>query len=132
MSEKVAVYKHWINKGARDIEAAQFLFDNHHYTDIIALHIQQALEKHMKGLLLKQGWPLKKTHDLVTLAAEVYRYGLDLREYEDNLDRINEYYIESRYPLGQVSDYPHKEIETSLSIAWEIINKIAETLHGRQ
>jgi len=40
MSEKVAVYEHWINKGVRDIEAAQFLFDNHHYTDIIALYIQ--------------------------------------------------------------------------------------------
>ena len=100
MSKKAEIHQHWIHKGIRDMEAAQFLFDNNHYTDIIALHIQQALEKHMKGFLLKQGWPLKKTHDLITLATEVGRYGLDLREYEDELDRINEYYIESRYPPG--------------------------------
>ncbi len=54
------------------------------------MHIQQALEKYIKAFLIKNGWSLKRTHDLVTLAAETSKYGLDLKQYEDALDEINE------------------------------------------
>lgn len=96
MSNNARLYQEWLDKGAHDIEVAQFLFENDHYTDIITLHIQQALEKYIKAFLIKNGWSLKRTHDLVTLAAEAHKFGLNLTQYEDVLDEINEYYIESR------------------------------------
>ena len=52
-----------VRKGLHHIEVAQFLYDHGHYTDAIALHIHQALEKHLKGFLLKNGWILQNTHD---------------------------------------------------------------------
>ncbi len=124
MSNNVRLYQEWLDKGAHDIEVAQFLFENNHYTDIIALHIQQALEKYIKAFLIKNGWSLKRTHDLITLAAEAHKLGLDLTQYEDVLDEINEYYIESRYPLGEPRDYSREEVNRSLKVALEVIDMI--------
>ncbi len=124
MSDSPGAYGERLDKGSHDIEVAQFLYDRHHYTDVIAVHIRQALEKYLKGFLLKHGWALRKTHDLITLASQAGDFGLNLRDYEDALDRINEYYIESRYPLGAPAEYPHEEIGESLRVAWEIIDLI--------
>ncbi|HBK61204.1 MAG TPA: hypothetical protein DDZ84_10500 [Firmicutes bacterium] len=78
---------------ARGIEVAQFFHDHDHYTDAIALHIHQALAKYLKGFLLKNGWTLQKTHDLINLASQAGNFGIDLRDdCEDALDRINECY----------------------------------------
>jgi HEPN domain-containing protein len=78
---------------ARGIEVAQFFHDHDHYTDAIALRIHQALEKYLKGFLLKNGWTLQKTHDLINLASQAGNFGLDLRDdCEDALDRISECY----------------------------------------
>lgn len=54
-----------MEKGKRDIKVAEFLFDACHYTDIIALHVQQAIEKYLKAFLIRNGWALRKTHDLI-------------------------------------------------------------------
>lgn len=124
MSNNARLYQEWLDKGAHDIEVAQFLFENDHYTDIITLHIQQALEKYIKAFLIKNGWSLKRTHDLVTLAAEAHKFGLNLTQYEDVLDEINEYYIESRYPLGEPRDYSREEVHRSLEVAREVIDMI--------
>lgn len=124
MRDSGGIHREWLEKGFHDIEVAQFLYDHDHYTDAIALHIHQALEKYLKGFLLKNGWALQKTHDLITLASRAEDFGLDLRDREDALDRINEYYVESRYPLGAPTEYSRQEIAGSLGTATEIIDLI--------
>lgn len=69
MKDSEGIHCEWFEKGLRDIEVAQFLYDHNHYTDAIALNIHQALEKYLKGFLLKNGWTLQKPHDLITLAS---------------------------------------------------------------
>ncbi|GIV15064.1 MAG: hypothetical protein KatS3mg022_0499 [Armatimonadota bacterium] len=39
----------WFVRGDHDIETAQLLYDQDGYTDSIAYHIQQAMEKYLKG-----------------------------------------------------------------------------------
>jgi HEPN domain-containing protein len=124
MNDSEGIHCEWFEKGLHHIEVAQFLYDHGHYTDAIALHIHQALEKHLKGFLLKNGWILQNTHDLITLASRAESFGLDLRDREDALDRINEYYVESRYPLGALTEYSRQEIAGSLGTATEIIDLI--------
>lgn len=109
MRDSGGIHREWLEKGFHDIEVAQFLYDHDHYTDAIALHIHQALQK---------------THDLITLASRAEDFGLDLRDREDALDRINEYYVESRYPLGAPTEYSRQEIAGSLGTATEIIDLI--------
>ena len=39
----------WFERGRRDMETAQLIYEQHGYTDAIAYHIQQAVEKYLKG-----------------------------------------------------------------------------------
>ncbi len=45
----------WFARGDRDLETAQLLYDEHGYSDVIAYHIQQVVEKYLKGFLILQG-----------------------------------------------------------------------------
>lgn len=119
----------WFEKGKRDIETARLLFSEKHYTDIIAMHIQQAVEKYLKGYLLYHNWKLEKTHDIEKLIVDSMRYTDAFEPYLDFSRKITAYFKESRYPLDMPVDYPIKDIEESLETAEEfisLIKKIAE------
>ena len=57
----------WFERGRHDIETAQLLYDERGYTDSIAYHIQQAIEKYLKGHLVLHGKKPPKIHELDTL-----------------------------------------------------------------
>ena len=124
MPHRMKLYSEWTKKGEHDLETATLLHSENHYTDIIAFHIHQAVEKYLKAYLLFNGWKLEKIHDLVKLKAELEESGLDLSNYELQVEKINEFYIESRYPLSSVTDYSKAEITESLSAAQDIIKEI--------
>ena len=124
MPHRIKLYSEWAEKGEHDLETATLLHNENHYTDIVAFHIHQAVEKYLKAYLLFNGWKLEKTHDLIKLKAELEKYGLDLSDYELQVEKINEFYIESRYPLSSVTDYSRAEITESLSAAQDIIKEI--------
>lgn len=50
------------------------------------------------------------------------------KEYLDFARKTTAYYIEDRYPPGPPIDYPRKEIEESLKLAEEIIEKIKQLI----
>jgi HEPN domain-containing protein len=49
----------------------------------VAIHLQQALEKYLKGYLLLKGWGLKPTYDLKELLDEVIKFNPDLKQFYD-------------------------------------------------
>jgi HEPN domain-containing protein len=118
------ILSEWLNRGAHDISAARLLFENNHYTDTIAYHIHQAMEKYLKGFLLFQGWKLKKIHDLEELLTEALEFQGDFSIYLDFARKVTAYYIEDRYPPGPPQDYPRDEIGKDLEMAEELIEKI--------
>jgi HEPN domain-containing protein len=128
MPGRSKVAKEWFEKGKHDIDGAKILFAEKHCTDTIAVLIQQAVEKYLKGFLLYYGWKLEKIHDLVRLLAEASRYRKDLLEFEEPCRRISEYYFESRYPGRMQEEYTVEEMEGSLEIAEQIIKRIEETV----
>ena len=48
----------------------------------------------------------------------------DFLNYLDECSAVTEYYFESRYPLGDIIEYPLEEIEESLDVAYKIIDLI--------
>jgi len=73
----------WFERGKHDIEMAQLLCDKRGYIDIITLHIQQALEKYMKGFLVYNGREYKRTHDLTLLLNMIGEFNKNLKEFSD-------------------------------------------------
>jgi HEPN domain-containing protein len=64
-----------------------------------AILLQQAMEKSLTALLLRQGWELEKTHDVTKLLLEATKYVAELKKFEDLCERIENYYLEDRYPF---------------------------------
>lgn len=128
MPDKSKMVKEWFDRGEHDINGAGILFESGHWTDTIALLIQQAVEKYLKGFLLFNGWRFKKIHDLEKLVTEAMTFDADFETYLDFARRTTAYYVEDRYPPGPTVDYPREEIKEALSTAKEMIERIKEAV----
>jgi len=74
---------------------------------------QQAVEKSLKALCLAIGLPLKKTHSIAELIADLRCAGSSLNFVEDDIDLLDSVYLPSKYPLGSV--LPNFNPDTSLA-----------------
>jgi HEPN domain-containing protein len=118
----------WFDRGDHDLETARILFVNHGFGDSIALHIQQALEKYLKGYLVFHGKRPPKNHDLDYILHLVETISPDLSVYLELCERATKYYLENRYPPGPLIDYPVEIIRHDLNETIEMIGKIRNYL----
>jgi HEPN domain-containing protein len=116
----------WFRRAEHDLQDAKLLFQNMGHNDTIAVLIQQAIEKYLKGYLIGKGWKLKKTHDVELLLAEAAHYNQGLNKFLDFTRTITDFYIEERYPAGPPSEPPRQEIASYLQQAEELIILIKE------
>ncbi|MFW5729948.1 MAG: HEPN domain-containing protein [bacterium] len=92
---------------------------------VVAFHVQQVIEKALKAVIVHHGGNPPRVHDLPRLAALVREHeptaDLDL----DTLERVTQYYIESRYPVTVETPtvrVPSKdEIESMVSFGKSIL-----------
>ena len=63
-----------------------------------AFHLQQALEKGLKGFLLARGWQLKRIHNLQLLLDDAVSFDSHLESFRSLCQRANGYYLLERYP----------------------------------
>ncbi len=117
----------WFNRGQIDIDEAEFLLKHNRAFEVISFHIQQGIEKYLKGYLISQGWQLEKTHDLRELLNEATKMDKSFGKFISPLRKISRYYIESRYPFGYRVDYTKEEIEESL----EQVKRLIALIKGK-
>lgn len=115
----------WIKAAIDDLESARELLKFPHLTNIVSFHCHQAIEKSFKAVIEKQGTKPEKTHNIERLFSIVSNY-IEINVDEDMLERINELYIDSRYPgdLGLLPDG-----KPSISEATEYYNQAASILN---
>ena len=114
----------WFERGNHDIETAQLLYDERGYTDSIAYHIQQALEKYLKGYLVLNEKRPPRIHELDALLAHIRPFDQNLADYLELCEKVSKYYVDDRYPPGPPAEYKYGEIKADLDLAWEMIRKI--------
>lgn len=120
----------WFKKAEVDLKSAKILLDNE-TLETAAFHIQQAIEKYLKGYLLNKGWKLIKTHDLISLLNEAVSYEPHLDAFRKLCMRATEYYIEDRYPFlisSQLSADELREIYKETKAFTSFIKKEAGKL----
>ena len=93
--------REWLRTAESDKRAAEHLLDAGDY-EACAFHCQQAIEKLLKAIIVKQtGKRPIHTHDVRSLLEEIS--GLEISvEMKDMVSDINGYYVGSRYPLDTV------------------------------
>lgn len=117
----------WFERGDHDIETAQLLYGEVGYTDVIAYHIQQAIEKYLKGYLVLQGQRPPWVHELDTLLNRVSQLEPDLYpQFIELCEKATRYYIEERYPPGPPAEYSREEIKADLDLTWQLVRSIRQ------
>jgi HEPN domain-containing protein len=92
-----------------DYQTAVHLYDTMYPMpyEIVCYHCQQATEKLLKGLLVKYGVELRKTHDLGLLAEQlVDRIEIPEKIY-DICDELTPYGVKIRYPQELLIEKQH-------------------------
>jgi HEPN domain-containing protein len=123
---KEQIVKEWIERGKHDLEVAKILLAEEEYSDVVLFHIHQAVEKYLKGFLIYKGWGLKKIHDIELLITEAMSFDDEFQKYLDLGRELTAFYYEERYPPGPITSYSKEEIEETLGVAEEVINKLKE------
>jgi HEPN domain-containing protein len=59
---------------------------------------QQCVEKYLKALLVAQGQPFPRTHDVVALSDLCYQNGIIISVDLESLERLAAYAVQVRYP----------------------------------
>jgi HEPN domain-containing protein len=115
----------WFGKAAKDMRRVEILLAA---DDIegAGFHLQQAVEKYLKGYLLGKGWELKRTHDLEILLNEAMLHDDRFEKHLDHCIMIREFYVQERYPFIGSSAPPRNELESAIEAVQEMIALILE------
>ena len=93
----------WIEVAEEDLEMSLILLESGHPRGA-GYNLQQAVEKFFKAYLIRQGWRLQRTHDLVRLLDDALRYDETLEEYRRLCGLVANYSLAGRYPASRSED----------------------------
>ena len=108
-------YEEWMEQAYRDLAAAKMNFTMNAYY-VAAFLSQQAAEKALKALIIKETGKLRRIHDLVSLARDV---GMP-EEMVEMCAYLNPAYTATRYP-DVASEIEEDEADDMISIAERVI-----------
>lgn len=96
-------YQEWIKKAEEDgLSAAVIIKSKSGAPSTVCFLSQQMAEKYLKSLLVFHGINFPKMHDLLELTTLLLELEPKIEKLRADLNNLNSYYIETRYP----GDYP--------------------------
>jgi HEPN domain-containing protein len=122
----------WFAKAENDLRAGLGILRYYEEppTDTICYHAHQAAEKSLKGLLICKGGEMPRTHDLVELLNLCIGREVRLEQFKDDIEVLNKYYIEAKYPPDMPIVYSKDEAAKALDIA-QLIFKTLSGMIGK-
>lgn len=116
----------WLKKAEEDESVAKTILEKEGFPSPICFHSQQLAEKVLKALLISLKVKFPKSHDLVVLGTLVETKIPEIKNYQEEIKTLNQYYVETRYP----GDYPEFTIEDAEE-AFEAATRIKEFVSER-
>lgn len=113
----------WLRKATEDEEAARVLLREGPPAPA-CFHTQQMAEKLLKALVIQHTHELPKVHDLVSLAGMA---NTDLTAVKVDIQRLNRYYVEPRYP-GDFPEFSRPECAEALQAALRVKDVVLREL----
>jgi HEPN domain-containing protein len=92
-----AITKEWLDRAKDDLDTIEKILDDAHLTNVVAFHAQQAVEKTFKAVIEEFQLGFVKTHQLEFLFGATKAH-LSFKIDLTMLKRLDEVYIEARYP----------------------------------
>jgi HEPN domain-containing protein len=85
------------------------------------MHLQQPVEKYLKGWLLDRGWGLRRTHEVASLVDDASKYVPSLQAYRGLGERLSDYYLVERYPPAGLAGPSETLITADLAEARRLV-----------
>ena len=117
--ESGKLYLEWIKKAEEDELSIRAILKGGGAPSTACFLSQQAAEKYLKCLLSFHRKPFPKTHDLLDLASLLMPHEPNLSGIRKDLNLLNRYYIETRYP-GDFPDFTPQECREAFESALRV------------
>ncbi len=125
---RVADTRAWLEKAASDLRAAEHATTAHPpLLDAVVFHCQQAAEKALKGFLVWNDQPFRKTHNLEELGDACLKLDRSLEPTVNRAVPLTEYAWRFRYP-GEPGQPTPDEAQEALAIGRELLTVIRSRL----
>lgn len=116
----------WLKKAENDLKSARLLIaSDEELFDTVCFHSQQLAEKALKAFLTARNIEFPKTHNLLLLSNLLL--DVDVMKYNEKLESLTKYAVESRYP-GEYVEPGREDAEKAYLIATEIYNLVKKKL----
>ena len=115
--------REWVKKASEDFRRVEARLLEGDIEDA-AFHLQQALEKFLKGFLLAHGWPLKKIHDLEALLDDAVAFDRALERFRPLLQQVSGYYLIERYPGFEQEEAAEKDVAQAYKEAKRLVQRL--------
>jgi HEPN domain-containing protein len=109
-------YNEWFKKAKVDFNSAEILYKYEGENEIICFHLQQAVEKYFKGYLIYKTGLLQEGHNLRKLCIKAKEYNSNLNNFVKDCAFLNDFYIETRYPVEQPLIVSDEDVQESFEI----------------
>lgn len=119
MNELSEQIKEWIKKAEHDLGSAKIIFlylpD---YSDTIAFHCQQAVEKYIKAIMVYKEIEFQRSHDLIYLLELLSSVSEISKDRYKKAVSLNGYSVQIRYP-DKIVKLSREELEDAIAISQE-------------
>ena len=126
-NKKIAI--EWLDFARKNLETAILLNRENHYTDVISIDIQQAIEKSFKAVYAFNNAKIPRSHDLDILFNYTSDYikwvNIEIKE----LLIVNDYYQAERYPGPKYFMPDREEIIKSIKLAQKILEQVENFIY---
>lgn len=92
-------HSRWIVYADENLAIARLALDSGYYNACLQ-NVQQAVEKHLKAILLVRGLGFRKTHSIETLNSKVAGAGVPTALTDEDCILMDSIYVPSKYPFG--------------------------------
>jgi HEPN domain-containing protein len=117
-------YADWYNKAKSDLNGAIILYKNDGDLSLVAFHCQQAIEKMLKGYILKNTKKLLEGHSLVFLIRRASQFDVSMKDYLKDCAFVSQFYTETRYPSDLPNEVDGEEAKECLDTATAVVEYI--------
>lgn len=122
------MYKNWFEIAKKDLNGAKILYEHNADYGLVLFHLQQAVEKYLKGYLIYKTGMLQEGHSLIKLCKKATIYNIEFRKFIKDCAFLNGYYIETRYPAEDPLIAEEDDVKEGLQFTEEIIDFIEKLI----
>ena len=120
----------WIRTAASRLRSADILYSSEGASEAAVELLHEAAERFLKAFLVKNGWELRRIHDLGALVAEAEAFDPAFEKFADVADQLTDQFWAQHYPGGDLAEVGHDYETMREAVGW-LAQRVEEAIAQR-